>query len=219
MPSISKRFLGAAMAITGSLASATALAELSASAALTSNYMFSGVTQTDYRTALPGEVRATHASGSYAAVWGSTVDKGAEIDLILGNSGTIKGVIYNLGLISHEYTDKDFFEGSIRELYIGGRYGPFSFMLSDGITNRPGGQFDQAYYDYGFNHAVFEHYDLKLHYGYLDNEYLQRHIADYSLGVAREVSGMTVAIAYSHNDLDKEGTVYISLTKAYPTLK
>jgi len=76
-------------------ASGEARAQLSGSAALTSDYVWRGSSQTRERPAVQAGVRYAHESGLYASVWGSTVkfkpDNGAyaEFDLAAGWAGKL----------------------------------------------------------------------------------------------------------------------------------
>lgn len=91
--------LSAAAAVCASLAAAalptTAFAQLSGSAALTSDYVWRGSSQTREDPAVQVGLKYAHRSGLYASVWGSNVkfkpDNGAgsEFDLVLGWAGKL----------------------------------------------------------------------------------------------------------------------------------
>lgn len=97
----SKRLLplGGTVALYGGLVAAalpsTAAAQLSASAALTSDYVWRGSSQTREDPAVQAGLRYALASGLYASVWGSSVrfrpDNGAgsEFDIALGWAGQL----------------------------------------------------------------------------------------------------------------------------------
>lgn len=78
-----------------SAAAPVAAAEWSGSAALTSDYVFRGITQTHGDPAAQFGIKVSDDSGLYANVWGSTVefpgDTGAttELDVIVGWGGTL----------------------------------------------------------------------------------------------------------------------------------
>ena len=62
---------------------------VSGSAAVTTDYMFRGVSQTGNDAAVQASMTFGHKSGAYASVWGSSVNgginkDGSEIDLMLG---------------------------------------------------------------------------------------------------------------------------------------
>jgi uncharacterized protein (TIGR02001 family) len=88
--------LGSGLAVTGG-------------ATLTSDYRFRGISQTDRRLALQGNLSISHATGLYATVWGSSIDDyvaaGAdqEIDLILGYRRSFGGTAIDGGLLYYYY--------------------------------------------------------------------------------------------------------------------
>lgn len=85
-------------------------AELSANVALTSDYVWRGVSQTLEDPAVQGGFDYSHESGFYAGVWGSNVDFGEgdsadlELDVYGGFAGELgNGIGYDLGLIYYIY--------------------------------------------------------------------------------------------------------------------
>jgi uncharacterized protein (TIGR02001 family) len=82
--------VAAALALALVAAAPQALAEgFSGSLALTSDYVFRGLSQTDEGAALQGELRFDHSSGLYAGLWASNVDfgpgaSGIEYDTFIG---------------------------------------------------------------------------------------------------------------------------------------
>ncbi|MGY1408926.1 MULTISPECIES: TorF family putative porin [unclassified Luteimonas] len=89
-------FLAACAGIFSATQGASAhAAELTGSAALTTDYVFRGISQTQGDPAMQAGARLAAASGLYGAVWGSTVefagDTGAssEIDYVLGWGGSL----------------------------------------------------------------------------------------------------------------------------------
>ncbi|MGX9221961.1 TorF family putative porin (plasmid) [Massilia varians] len=84
--------------------------QFSATATITSDYIFRGVTQTWHRPAIQGSVDYAHSSGVFASLWASTVsDKviagsNAEIDLVLGFKKALnEHWSYGAGLITVYY--------------------------------------------------------------------------------------------------------------------
>ncbi len=75
--------------------------------ALTSNYMFRGITQSDNKPAFQAYMEATYGI-FYAGVWGSTVDFGddntAEIDLTGGIRPTFGNLSLDIGYARYFYT-------------------------------------------------------------------------------------------------------------------
>lgn len=82
--------------------------ELSANVALTTNYVFRGVTQTDDGPAIQGGF--DYANGIfYAGTWASSVDFGddttMELDLYAGISPEVNNVTFDFGVIYYAYPD------------------------------------------------------------------------------------------------------------------
>jgi uncharacterized protein (TIGR02001 family) len=100
MRSIATISLGGMAALCGGLMAAAALpatsaAQLTGSAALTSDYVWRGSSQTREDPAVQASAKYAHALGLYASVWGSNVkfrpDNGAssEFDLVVGWAGKL----------------------------------------------------------------------------------------------------------------------------------
>ena len=95
-----------------------AAAETTGSLALTSNYLFRGVTQTNDKPALQGGITWTHESGFYAGGWGSSiswladgdpaVSSSVELDGFVGYSGTFgaSDVGFDVGATYYAYPGK-----------------------------------------------------------------------------------------------------------------
>lgn len=117
---------------------------LSGSAALTSDYRFRGVSQTDREMAVQGGLSVSHASGAYAGVWASNLSgwgtfggANMELDLIAGYKARLSdAAALDLGVTWYMYpggADKTDFA----ELYakLSGMVGPAS--LTAGVAYAP----------------------------------------------------------------------------------
>ena len=91
----------------------------SARVALSSDYVWRGISQTDSEPAISGSFDVGHSSGAYAGVWASNVDidddTSIEIDYYAGFIGEFgeSGVFYDVGGTYYNYPDQsdlDFFE-------------------------------------------------------------------------------------------------------------
>ncbi len=103
-----KKSIVLATAVAAVLTSGVASAELTANAALTSNYIWRGVTQTTDQAAGQGGIDWGHDSGLYVGTWVSNVnfdnsDDGYEMDVYAGFGGEAGGLGYDLGVISYQY--------------------------------------------------------------------------------------------------------------------
>lgn len=89
-----QRLMASAMLILATMHSARA-ADNSGSAALTSDYVFRGISQTQGDPALQASIRVDAANGLYGALWGSKVgfasspDASVEIDYVAGWRGKV----------------------------------------------------------------------------------------------------------------------------------
>jgi uncharacterized protein (TIGR02001 family) len=124
-----KKSIVLATAVASVLTSGIAAAELSANAAIASNYIWRGVTQTDDGAAGQGGIDWSHDSGLYVGTWVSnvafpgadlsvtknpvgnvtdveleaTTGTGYEMDVYAGFGGEVGGLGYDLGVISYQY--------------------------------------------------------------------------------------------------------------------
>jgi uncharacterized protein (TIGR02001 family) len=108
---------GPILGLTLALLSTPALAQdeetkavtINGTATVVSDYRFRGISQTDKRFALQGSITATHESGLYASVWGSSIDdyiaagSDQELDLIAGYKKTFGGTTVDFGLLYYYY--------------------------------------------------------------------------------------------------------------------
>ncbi|MDT8339086.1 MAG: TorF family putative porin [Sulfurimonas sp.] len=95
---------------------------VSANVALTSNYVWRGMTQTKDSPAIQGGVDLEYA-GLYAGVWGSNVEFGdgknsLEADVYAGYAGELEGVGFDIGAIEYIYPNMSD-EYNFAEVYFG----------------------------------------------------------------------------------------------------
>ena len=81
---------------------------LSGNAAVATDYMFRGYTQTS-GAAVQGGIDWSHPSGFYVGTWGSNLDwaGNSEIDIYGGYAGEIGGLSYDLGIVYFMYPNED----------------------------------------------------------------------------------------------------------------
>ncbi len=128
MKSIKLSIVAALLAVGSTTASADFLSDIetSANVALTSNYIWRGMTQTDDNPAIQGGFDLGY-KGLYAGVWASNIDFGdgvdasVEIDLYLGYANEIFGIGYDVAYAQYTYPgetdDLNFGEASIALSY------------------------------------------------------------------------------------------------------
>jgi uncharacterized protein (TIGR02001 family) len=141
-----------ATAVASILTSGVAAAELSANAAITSNYIWRGVTQTQDEAAGQGGIDWGHDSGLYVGTWVSNVafgdtntDNGYEMDVYAGFGGEAGGLGYDLGVITYQYPITP--EFNFTEAYISGTMSIVTLGLAytvDAASGNDGGVFDSG---------------------------------------------------------------------------
>ena len=199
----------------------TSQAELTANVALTSDYIWRGISQSASDPALQGGLDYTHSTGLYAGIWGSNVDfwetgdapggdndENIEIDIYGGYAGDTGGMLaYDIGFIRYIYPGAidsvDF-----TEVYMGATVKIFNVKFS--YSNDMFNSGETAWYmeggiDYEFSSGYASGYTLSFHAGKTDGDLYSAGGADYvdySLGVSREFKGFNFDLTYYDTDLD-----------------
>ena len=107
MKTLSKAIAIASLVSASALTAQVAQAEVSASAAVASTYLWRG---TDLGgAAVSGSLDYSHASGAYAGIWGSSGDAsgGNETDLYFGFAGEAGSIGYDIGYATYLYPGED----------------------------------------------------------------------------------------------------------------
>jgi len=104
-----KLSLAAALVVTVAFAEEKSDLGVSANVAMTSNYVWRGMTQTNNSPAIAGGFDLDY-KGIYAGVWGSNVDfesvASAEIDIYLGYANEIAGFSYDINYCQYTYPNE-----------------------------------------------------------------------------------------------------------------
>lgn len=169
-----------------------AQAEISGNIAVSNNYIWRGLTQTQDQPAISGGLDYAHDSGFYVGTWVSNVEYASddafsyENDIYAGFSGEYNDISYDIGYLYYNYNEEADFDFS--EIYLGLGYGGFSataFVFvhteaeeSDGVAiigEDYDFDFANTYYislDYGFSLPQAEGLDFGLHVGYHDGDFV-----------------------------------------------
>ncbi len=136
--------------------------ERTLSLALTSNYVFRGLTQTNDKAAVQASYQLSQSkdSGFYAGFFASNVSKGAEVDIFGGWKlafGRGEKFIIDLGAVEYLYTDNNFAPIS-HEFYAGVQY-EMSYI------KYYFGEEEARYLDIGTGFNIFSEMELLLHFG------------------------------------------------------
>ena len=155
-----KKSIVLATTVASILASTAASAELTANAAITSNYIWRGITQTNDGAAGQGGIDWGHDSGLYVGTWVSnvafpdvnpdpgdepTLGTGYEMDVYAGFGGEVGGFGYDLGVISYQYPITPNF--NFTEAYVSGTMSIVTIGLAytvDAASGNDGGIFDSG---------------------------------------------------------------------------
>jgi len=197
----------------------------SASVALTSDYMWRGVSQTNNDPAIQGSFDLAHESGLYVGAWASNVEFGdrgnsMELDVYGGFANEIDfggalpfAIGYDVGILRYEYSSTD---SHFTELYFGGSISPvenlnFSTYWYYGLKmdhTRPG-----EYTDISADYTLPDFLGgltVLAHAGYYNQKSTALLGDDYwewKIGLAKDIGGFNFEIAYHDND-NVGGPVY-----------
>jgi len=201
------RFVKTAIATSVLATSTMALAEFSANVAMTTNYVWRGVSQSDLDPAIQGGFDFSHSSGLYAGTWGSNVDfdeavadpADMEWDLYAGYSTEVNGVGIDVGVIQYAYpgstADLDWVEfygsASYKFLTLSFAHSSDAFNSNqDGTYVNLGASFEVSGFTLG---ASVGSYDIDT-----KNDYV-----DYKLSVSKEIGGFGFELGYTDTDLSR----------------
>ncbi len=181
-------------------------------AAIASDYVFRGVSQTDEEASLQLGADLTFDNGFYAGVWGSNVDFGAggpdvEIDTYIGWNWDLSDS-WNLDLMLNRYNyigeDDGFGDGDYNEL-IGAVAWNEMFTFTVGYTNDVYGLDENGYY-YGIAGSWDIGAGVGLDIGFGLNQFDENtgyeDYNDYSISVNRDFGPVNAALGFYGADAD-----------------
>jgi uncharacterized protein (TIGR02001 family) len=228
-------FAAPALAQDAAPAEAPAAAEpftVTGSAALTTDYRFRGISQSNEKLAVQGGATLTHESGFYGSFWASSIDDyvaagaDAELDLIAGYSKTFNGVTLDGGLLYYVYASAadtaktDFFEPYVSAKYT---YGPVTGKVGAAYAFKQhaisasawtGNSRDDNLYVYGELTGAIPETPISLtgHVGYSHGRSLltfgQKDYLDWNLTAAYTWKNVTVGVTYVDTDVKKRSPYF-----------
>ena len=163
-------------------------AEFESNVALSSDYIWRGMTQTAEEPALSGGFDIAGESGLYFGTWASNVEFGdgaaLELDWYAGYANELdNGFSYDIGYLAYTYPGEDSLD--FEEIYVGFGYSYFGYTFSSGQDSAP---------DNSEISVALGETGLGLTYGDYD-EYGEYTIISYDLPVA--IAGLGVSLAWT----------------------
>lgn len=189
-------------------AAGAANAGVSLTPAITTDYDFRGLSQSDESEVFQVGLNFTTESGFYAGAWASDIDLNNdavwELDLTAGYAGgdAKDGIGYDVGAIMYAYPSSKNMK-DIYEVFAGVSHGMFSGKL----WVAPDNYGDSSYYVEGNVAVPLPHdFTLGLHAGYSAGDYWKNQgggeYLDYSFGVSKNLGKLGLNFKYvNSNDL------------------
>jgi len=180
------------------LSAAHVNAEVSANVAMSTDYIWRGMTQTNEDPAISGGFDYGHESGIYVGTWASNVVGGSEFDLYGGYATEISGIGIDVGAIRYMYPSQgaaNFTEGYIA-LSAMGFTAAANIATTDGFGD---------YYSLGYEHALPMDVTLAASVGFYDQASTGVDNTDWKLALSKEVQGIGLELSYFNIDSDNAG--------------
>lgn len=204
-----KKLLVVATAICAfTLPTASSIAtESSAHVALTSDYVFRGLSYSNDGVAVQGGYdiqQSKEDKGWFAGVFASTVgdlgNKGLEIDGYGGWKGSFNATLgYEVGATLYKYTDSDF-ANDATEFYAGVNYETAYVKIFSGKESSGGASYN--YIDLGATFIVMKDIDLNVHYGRYSSSGTDYNDLAASMNI--DVKGFDLGLGLTYVDLNSE---------------
>ena len=219
---LNKNLLTTALATTLLAGAVTVQAapEISGNVAITTDYRFRGISQSDESPAVQGGFDIAWDAGIYVGTWASSVDfdtngsgydGSLELDYYVGWASDINdNVGIDVGYMYYSYPGDNGADGDYQEVYLKANLwdGSIGVVYSDDYYAETG----SFYYlngDYSFGQG--ETFSLDLHVGYGDVDQDGGFFAtdtdsyfDYSAGISASWLSVDWSVAYIGTDLDKD---------------
>ncbi|MEH6570256.1 MAG: TorF family putative porin [Halioglobus sp.] len=220
---LNKKLLPASLAaavLAGAVSTAQGAPEISGNVALTSDYKFRGISQSNEDIAIQGGFDIGWDTGIYVGVWGSSVDfdtdgfgfdGSLELDGYAGWAGDISdNVGVDVGYMYYGYPGDEGDDGDYQEFYLKLNLwdGTLAAIYSDDYY---GGTGEFYYLSGDYSIGLGDNFSLDLHAGYNDLDkdggFLGTDTGsyvDYSVGVTTSWLAVDWTLAYVGTDLDDE---------------
>ncbi len=197
-------------------ATGIASAEISGNVALSSDYVWRGISQTDNQMSISGGLDYKHESGFYLGTWGGNVnfgpgDPSMELDVYGGFEGEIGAIGYDLGVIGYLYPSSS--DINTTEFYAGGSYA-FTDTVSAGMkVSYTDDYFDTNESAYrvegGLDIALPQDFGLSLTVATNDGDAFDPNVTglmdymDYSVGLSKSMWDVDFGLTFTDTDLSE----------------
>ncbi|MEO8135821.1 MAG: TorF family putative porin [Betaproteobacteria bacterium] len=186
-----------------------------------SQYIFRGLSQTDYKPAVQGGADFAHDSGLYVGVWGSNIqwlrDFGissgrVELDIYGGYKKSVGDFAFDVGFLRYQYlgsVHEGFTNPNTNELYAAASYTFTTLKYSHAISNAFGNPESKHSYYLDLTSAipVAEGWTLTLHGGRQNFHGPTSEAAtytDWKAEIAKDLgNGLSAGAGYTGTDADK----------------
>ena len=194
--------------------------QISGNVALTSDYRFRGISQSDESAAIQGGFDVEFSPGFYLGVWGSSVDFDSnedydgslELDYYGGWSSAIGDTDFGIdvGYIYYDYPGDNGSEGDYQEFYVSGSWKDFALSVnySDDYYAETG---DYWRYSADYSLSLTDNLSLGLQAAYNEVDEGggffssdEDSYTDYSVTLTYSVAGVDLSVAYVGTDLDDD---------------
>jgi len=175
--------------------------------AISSNYIWRGVSQNANTVAISGGYDVAHTSGLSAGAWLASAGDGynseynTELDLYANYGFKVSGVDLSVGYIAYVYQGGSY--ANFSEVNVSATYAGVTAKASKEITNAANGGTGFTnygyYYELGYTYSIpaVKGLDLGLHYGWADKT-TSADTEDYSVSLSYPVAGFVATAAYSN---------------------
>jgi uncharacterized protein (TIGR02001 family) len=180
----------------------------SASVALSSEYVWRGISQSDEDPAISGSFDYGHSSGFYAGAWASNVDYGddasSEIDIYAGFASEFgdSGIGYDVGVLRYMFPGEDY---NFNEVYGSLSYSIFSLGVAHSSDALGSGE-DATYYSLDAGYDLPMGFSISGGVGLYDSDEdifgPEDSYMNYYVGVSKEFAGFGFDITYTDTDSD-----------------
>ena len=191
-----KTLIASAILAASIAAPAMAVEGLSANAAVTSNYLWRGMTQSGNDAAVSGGIDYADASGVYAGAWTSSLGgAGTETDFYAGYAGKAGDVEYDVGYIYYQYSNGG---SDFSEIYASATYSYFTFGVATLVDSDAGGDFaSDTYLNLDVAYDIGSGIELGAHIGYYDGDSFDGQV-DYNISLSKDA----FTLMFSDSDMD-----------------